>query len=397
MTDRNELLSEVKEVSESISINHTNMVRFEKYLKLIAKKFKLGAYIGTSDNSKMQMYTFGKVAFTCASSGMYVHLGLLYSSVKGKNGGSEISHYHVSSDPKPPKAGSAWVKAPSHFKKAEQIVGLALFAGNEKVKQGTGEANEGKQQVVIRTKSVTERFEILSSFLSMLVNKNNKAVRSLIVHGTGGTGKTFTLLKIVKEMGYLQDRDYFVLGGGKVTATTFYKFLYENQDELVIIDDLDSPLQDETMTNFIKGALDSTPPNTVTYDSPAIEAMGLPTSFEFTGKMIFLTNLPLSVIAQPVLSRAKPVNVTMTRDEIMELAEHLMSTDKLVPEVPKEVRDACWEFTKEVYEESDGQIPVEFSLRSVGGLLEAAGEFAKMGMNWEDEVYSLMYSGFDAG
>ena len=155
------------------------------------------------------------------------------------------------------------------------------------------------------TYDINQRFEFLGSLTSMVVSE---ITPSLIVTGEGGLGKTFTVMSIVKSL--LDEGDY-VSFKGYSTARGLFNTLYDNNGKLIIFDDCDSVLEDKVALNILKSALDS-------YETRKISWMAMarndeyPQHFDFTGRIIFISNKDKSTLDGAVLSRSLVVDLTMT-------------------------------------------------------------------------------------
>lgn len=137
---------------------------------------------------------------------------------------------------------------------------------------------------------IKDRFEILEeSTRAVLENR----IRSFIVSGAQGVGKSETIIQTlgIDEKGeYDSDRICFIKG--KIaSAYQLYILLLENKDKLVVLDDCDTILKDPSALNILKAALETgDKPRVIQYRSKTLEDNGEPTSFEFKGNMIFITN-----------------------------------------------------------------------------------------------------------
>ena len=140
---------------------------------------------------------------------------------------------------------------------------------------------------------------------------------SLVIAGSGGLGKSYTVKKVLVSCGLVEDEDYIVVKG-YATPKSLYRKLYENPDMVIVFDDCDSVLKDATAVNLLKAALDSEPVRTISWLSEQRGEDSLPTSFEFRGKVIFLTNMDRTQVPQAMLSRAQMVDVSMSADEKIE-------------------------------------------------------------------------------
>jgi hypothetical protein len=148
----------------------------------------------------------------------------------------------------------------------------------------------------------------------------------LLVTGTPGIGKTFTVEKILKEeFGMTDGVDYLMLSGGKMTATGLFIALHDNRDKLIIIDDNDTVWFDDASVNMLKGALQTQGSRTVTNNSAQI-IKNYETPFIFGGQLIFITNLvgaDLSA-ADPVLDRIPKVHFNISQESLLLYVEEML-------------------------------------------------------------------------
>lgn len=116
-------------------------------------------------------------------------------------------------------------------------------------------------------------------------------VRALVVSGPPGLGKSFGISKILER-----ENPYHTIVRGYVRPTGLYKILYEYRQpgSVVVFDDADSIFSDEASLNLLKTACDTTKKRVLSWLSETkMEDEGgdrLPTSFEFEGSIVFITN-----------------------------------------------------------------------------------------------------------
>ena len=178
---------------------------------------------------------------------------------------------------------------------------------------------------------VAERWKAYNLFLDMVASGLGK---SAISYGTGGVGKTFTMKQVLVDKHNLMefDTDSHMIGSddydfvkitGKSTPMAMYKALYEHNGKIVVFDDCDSVLKDETSINILKGALDTTGDGTVSYASGKTiknaEGEAIPQRFAFNGRAIFISNLSPKEMPQPLRSRSLTIDLTMTAGETVQM------------------------------------------------------------------------------
>jgi hypothetical protein len=163
------------------------------------------------------------------------------------------------------------------------------------------------------TFTINERFEFLDDLTSMVVTG---VTPSLVVTGPGGNGKTNSVKRTI-ENNELTDRD-FVFFKGYSTPRGLYNTLYDNNGKLIIFDDCDSVLEDKTSKNILKSALDSYEERTISWMAKMNKNDEYPSQFDFTGRIIFISNKSKESIDGALKSRSLMVDLTMTPEEKIE-------------------------------------------------------------------------------
>ena len=117
----------------------------------------------------------------------------------------------------------------------------------------------------------------------------------------------------------------FGIEKGAASAIGLYKLLYNYADNksVLVLDDCDSVLYDETSLNLLKAALDSSKKRRLSWntDSALLRREGIPDSFEFKGSVIFITNLKFDKVRgkiadhlAAIMSRCHYLDLTMDSD-----------------------------------------------------------------------------------
>ena len=198
---------------------------------------------------------------------------------------------------------------------------------------------------------VNERFAYFSQ-LARLVFYGK--LKSLFVTGEGGLGKSFTLQEVVTSESFAELGDGkmgmvptmsletgeplmaadgvtpveheeeiydFVRIKGYSTARALFDFLEMHKSKMVVIEDCDSALTDPTAQNIFKAILDTIEKRKVNWLTKQEHA-----SFEFTGSVVFLSNLAKAKINQAIISRSVVVDLEMTKEEVIERMSYIMPT-----------------------------------------------------------------------
>lgn len=171
--------------------------------------------------------------------------------------------------------------------------------------------------------NINQRFDYMAQLARMVIN--NTAV-SLIITGQGGLGKTFTVMQEIARKKLTKPNDYIVIKGYS-TARGLFRTLFENNGKLIIFDDCDEVLEDKVAKNILKSALDSYDTREVSWVIKTPDE-SLPESFEFTGRVIFISNKSQDHIEQSIISRSLNIDLTMTSEEIVERMEWIVANSK---------------------------------------------------------------------
>ena len=202
----------------------------------------------------------------------------------------------------------------------------------------------GKQSVSEPTQSkftINQRFGFLSDMIVMLAKGDQPSV---VVTGPGGLGKSHTVTTTLrkaglKDMSILDDyeigaqvpKNAFVVIKGYSTPKGLYRTLYENRNSIIVFDDCDSVLKDTVSLNLLKGALDSYSKRIISWRAD-IKDEDLPTSFEFKGRVVFISNMSSSQLDQAIISRSMSVDVTMTAVQKVERMRFLVKEKDFMPD-----------------------------------------------------------------
>ena len=181
---------------------------------------------------------------------------------------------------------------------------------------------------------------------------------SLIISGDSGVGKTQTVKDTLTSLGMRKDDDYYFATGTATTAG-LYELLFKNRNKLIVFDDCDSVLKDPESVNILKGALDTYDVREIsklskgnTFDSSGLsdeevdvqfsETGKFPNKFDFTGQVIFISNLPENKFDKALLSRSLHVDVHLDRQELFERMKSIMT--RISPDVDFEKKLEALEY-----------------------------------------------------
>lgn len=270
--------------------------------------------------------------------------------------------------------------------------------------------------------SIDERFNFLADFADMAIQGTANAV---LVSGRGGLGKTYTVKHQIKLAGFhythefeaplvpskskdddddgddtiSEDDDcepemipdpmwtnpgevHYVKGYS--TASALYQTLFVNNGKLIVFDDCDSIQKDQNALNILKGALDSEEERWISWNTGR-KPKGTPMTFNFTGRVVFITNIRIDHIADSLKTRCLKVDLTMTDDEKISRMRHIISQPDFSPEIDQEYKEDAVNFIQDHVAMS-----VDLSLRT---LLDTIKLRAANRQNWERQALYSMTAG----
>lgn len=168
-------------------------------------------------------------------------------------------------------------------------------------------------------------------------------LNGLLVMGTPGVGKTYTVKDVLKkDFGMTENVDYVFESGGETSPIAFYRLLYDNSDKLIVMDDNDAIWKNEASVSMIKGALQTEGTRTVTNNK--VNVGDYPQRFDFNGQLIFITNLRGAdlKLAEPVKTRVGKIVFNISKEEIIRYISSIL--DKIYPQMDMDVKMEAFEY-----------------------------------------------------
>jgi len=205
--------------------------------------------------------------------------------------------------------------------------------------------------------------EVMFNNLERLTKMVGRGIQpSLVVTGMAGMGKTHIVKETLTNMGLVESKD-FVHFKGRATPAGLFVTLYENSDKIIILDDCDSVFKDDDAVNILKGALDSYDTRKISYISSKQlkDEYGdpLPRHFEFTGKVIFISNIAQSKLDEAIRSRSFVADISMNTEQMFMRMEQLIG--KMEPRIPMAAKKQALEIMKDLHSKYEG---IDINLRS---------------------------------
>ena len=217
---------------------------------------------------------------------------------------------------------------------------------------------------------INTRFE----FVEKLVNMVASGVQpSAVITGEGGLGKTYTVTKTLEKNGFkdisdladfqvgsiINTRKCFTMVKGYSTAKGLYRTLFENNKSIIVFDDCDAVLKDPVALNLLKGALDSYGKRIISWNADMRDD-DLPRSFNFEGRVIFISNMDQNGIDQAIRSRSMMIDLSMTADQKIDRMEFIAKSESFMPEYDAEQKADALALIRELKDSAK-----EISLRTL--------------------------------
>ena len=251
------------------------------------------------------------------------------------------------------------------IRNAEKNDELLVVNGNGRVSRMHNTNYKSKEPQKLSFMSVVEKRDpkVMFNNLERLTKMVGRGIQpSLVITGGAGLGKTYLVKKTLTDMG-LEEAKQFVHFKGRATAAGLFVTLYENSDKIIVLDDCDSVFKDMDAVNMLKAALDSYDTRKLSYIStkPLKDAYGdpVPRHFEFTGKIIFISNISQSKLDEAIKSRSFVSDISMNTKQMFQRIDDLKN--QIETKIHNEVKDKALEIMKSLEKKYDG---VEINLRS---------------------------------
>lgn len=232
---------------------------------------------------------------------------------------------------------------------------------------------------------INERFGFVEKLVTMVATGVQP---SAVITGEGGLGKTYTVTKTLEAHGYkdisdladfqvgaiINTRKCFTMIKGFSTAKGLYRTLFENNKSIVVFDDCDAVLKDPVALNLLKGALDSYGKRIISWNADMRDE-DLPRSFNFEGRVIFISNLDQDRIDQAIRSRSMMIDLSMTLDQKIDRMEFIAKSAEFLPEYDATIKADALSLIREIKTDCK-----EISLRT----LIAVSKIRASNKDWKD-------------
>jgi hypothetical protein len=217
---------------------------------------------------------------------------------------------------------------------------------------------------------INDRFGFVEKLVTMVASGVQP---SAVITGEGGLGKTYTVTKTLEANGYkdisdladfqvgavINTRKCFTMVKGFSTAKGLYRTLFENNKSIIVFDDCDAVLKDPVALNLLKGALDSYGKRIISWNADMRDE-DLPRSFNFEGRVIFISNMDQDKIDQAIRSRSMMIDLSMSFTQKIDRMEFIATSDEFLPEYDLQAKKDALNLIREV-----GSDAKEISLRTL--------------------------------
>jgi hypothetical protein len=254
-----------------------------------------------------------------------------------------------------------------------------LAASNDSLSIDDGGDNESYEDDVEDTG--VKFVDSLKHLESLVKGITSGSFNALFVAGKGGTGKTQTVEKGLEAAGLHDGAGYFK-NTGSATAAGIYSLLFKYKKNIILFDDSDGALADQDSRNLIKAATDTKKIRKLawTKSGSISDSDGLiPSSFNFEGRIIFISNLPLDKLDpdKSIRTRAFVIVINPSNAEMVDYMSSILMDIKVEGNLSPKQRQQVLAVVREVGTTND------ISLRTLVRALNLAASGAP---NWAELV-----------
>lgn len=168
---------------------------------------------------------------------------------------------------------------------------------------------------------INKRFSVMDIMTKGIIAGS---IRSLIISGAPGIGKTFTLNRELERADTKGDIKYTIING-KMSPIGLYCKLFECSDEnnVLVLDDVDV-FSSEDSLNLLKAALDTGETRKVCWSTASsyLKDEGIPTEFEFKATIVFITNVDIDRELERGSKLAPHLDALISRSVYLDLGVH---------------------------------------------------------------------------
>jgi len=222
---------------------------------------------------------------------------------------------------------------------AELVTNVKVSSGSSNETYKVDPSVESMANEDIRKLTFEQQLEDMTTGVKLVANNVSNAV---FIGGRGGVGKTHNVEEALNDMG-LSDGEGYFKNAGSISASGLYRLLYRHRKDIILFDDSDNVFGDQEARNVLKGATDTKPKRKLSWAKKSsdivhpddftdeMEESGLvPSFFDFEGKIIFISNLPIDKLDpdRALRTRGFLFMIDPTDEEVYEFMK------KIAPKMP---------------------------------------------------------------
>ena len=216
----------------------------------------------------------------------------------------------------------------------------------------------GESTLKDKVKLLDEIMEDITDVVNAVALGN---VNGMMLSGKAGTGKTHTVTTALEKQSC-----HYVMISGSTSTPGIVETLFDNNNGVIVFDDCDSVFDEQESRNILKAALDTKKVRTISYMkknpkfydpekimSPEhleeMETAGrIPNRFEFTGRIIFISNLKKEKLDPDGAIRSRSLIIDVSPDDmtIMERMKRLIKFMEPL-DMPIEEKEEVFEYIKD--------------------------------------------------
>lgn len=168
---------------------------------------------------------------------------------------------------------------------------------------------------------INKRFKVMNMMTNGIIDGK---IRSLIISGAAGIGKTYSLDKALKTAHDQATINYKSING-KISGIGLYEQLWNNRkpNSVLLIDDVDV-FSDMDILNLLKAALDTGEVRKVCWSTASsyLDDKNIDKEFEFKGTIVFITNVDIDRELERGTKLAPHLQALVSRSVYLDLGVH---------------------------------------------------------------------------
>jgi len=145
------------------------------------------------------------------------------------------------------------------------------------------------------TTHINKHFAPIQELIKTMIS--SKEIHSLLLLGEPGLGKSFQAIYTLTQQNKRLNEDYIIISS-YITPLQLYEMMYEHRDKIIIFDDVFKLMDNPICKGILMSALWSVTPTRIIQYYTSSDKRTAPDKFEFSGKVVFITNeLPSNIVA----------------------------------------------------------------------------------------------------